>query len=318
MKLGRAGKKNAASTPGRRREGEARAERPSSADLSQRYAFRRNRTLTGSSSASVASSNELNAELRSPRAHAHHLTMLRRKLLVSFVVVAFVVFGLYILVSQLVATTAMTVANIGPLSPADQKQYSDAFESYYAARPVERFRFLLDEKALLSHIQASRPEVQALRIEPGAKLGEASVTITARQAIARWSIDGTNQYVDGEGVVFAKSYFGDPALQIIDNSGLQASQSKLVASNRFLGFIGRVIAKSDANGLDVSKVTIPALTTRQVSISLVGQDTEYKLSVDRSAGNQVEDIARINRYLAAHQLSPGYVDVRIAGKAFYK
>lgn len=227
-------------------------------------------------------------------------------------------FGLYILVSQLVAATAVTIAGVPPLALADQKDYQQAFESYYAARPIERFRFLLDTQALLSHVQASKPEVDSISIEPGSSPGEASVVITARQPIARWSIDGTNQYVDGEGVVFAKSYFAEPKLQIVDDSGLPVSSSKLVASNRFLGFIGRVIAKSSTNGLSVAKVTIPALTTRQVAVTLAGQTTEYKLSVDRSAGNQVEDIARINRYLASNKLTPGYVDVRISGKAFYK
>lgn len=232
--------------------------------------------------------------------------------------VAFVSFGLYMLVSQLVATTSISIASEAPLPQSDQAVYRAAIEAYYQARPVERFRFLLDQPALLSHMQASLPEVESLRLEPGSKLGESSVTLKARQPIARWSIDGSNKYVDGSGVVFARNYYDDPALQIVDNSGLQSSSSKFVASNRFLGFIGRVVARSAASGLSVSKVTIPALTTRQVAVTLAGQGTEYKLSVDRSAGDQVEDIARISRYLADNRLAPGYVDVRISGKAFYK
>lgn len=306
--------------PGRRREvAMSEATRPSAADLSNRYAFRRNRTLTGSSSVQVASSNELNAELRSPRAHVHHLTSLRRRLLGYFSAVALISFALYLLVSQLVASAAITVAGTGPVvEAADRTAYTQALESYYAARPAERFRFVLDTDAMLSHVQASRPEVDSIRVEPGSRPGEASVVITPRTPIARWSIDGANQYVDGDGVVFAKNYFGDPKLQIIDKSGLGSSSTRLVASNRFLGFIGRVIAKSATYGLDVDTVTIPALTTRQVAMTLKGQTTQYKLSVDRSAGEQVEDISRITRYLTKGNITPGYVDVRITGKAFYK
>lgn len=316
------GKKNneaSGSVPGRRQQANAPThERATQTDLSNRYAFRRNRTLTGSSSANIASSNELNAELRSPRAHVHHLTNLRRRLLLYFAGVAMVSFGLYVLVSQLVASTAISIAGVAPLSSNDQQEYQQAFDSYYAARPAERFQFLLDKTALLSHVQSSKPEVAAFAIEPGSAPGEASVIISARRPIARWSIDGNNQYVDGDGIVFSKTYFTDPELQIVDNSGLQTASNKLVASNRFLGFIGKVIAKSSGNGLSVAKVTIPTLTTRQVAVTLEGQETEYKLSVDRSAGDQVEDIARINKYLAANKLTPGYVDVRITGKAFYK
>lgn len=303
--------------PGRRREATS-SERVSQADLSSRYAFRRNRTLTGSSSGNISSSNEMNAELRSPRAHVHHLTHVRRKLLMYLGVVSVVSFALYILVAQLIATTAISIAKVPSPQQSTIGSYSTALESYFAARPAERFRFLLDRSALLFHIQSSHPEVQELTLEPGSKPGEASVRVTARTPIARWSIDGTNQYVDGEGVVFAKNYFEDPELQIVDNSGIPASSSKLVASNRFLGFIGRVVSTAAKNNLRVAKVTIPSLTTRQVSVTLQGQDTEYKLSVDRSPGNQVEDIGRIARYIASNNLSPSYVDVRIAGKAFYK
>lgn len=304
--------------PGRRQTKNAQNERPDSAELANRYAFRRNRTLTGSSSAQVSSSNELNAELRSPRAHVHHLTNVRRMLLTYFGGVTVAALGLYVLISQLVATSAIGIAGQSPLSTADQEPYKSALESYYAARPAERFRFTTDTAALLSHVQATKPEVRSMRIEPGSKLGEASIVITPRQPIARWSINGSNQYVDGDGVVFSKNYFNDPELQIVDNSGIQADSSKLIASNRFLGFIGRVVARSGVSGLPVSKVTIPSLTTRQVAVTLAGQGTEYRLSVDRSAGDQVEDISRINRYLASNKIAPGYVDVRISGKAFYK
>jgi len=305
--------------PGRRRQDGIDSGQPrvSQSDLSSRYTFRRNRTLTGSSSAHVASTNELNAELRSPRAHVHHLTSLRRRLMFYFACVGLVSFGLYLLVSQLVATTTIAVSG-GTASGTDNDAYASAFESYYAARPAERLRFLLNEKAFLSHVQAVRPEVQAVRVEPGASVGEASMVIVARRPIAHWSISGGDQYVDGDGVVFSRNYFDDPALQIVDNSGLQTDSNRLVASNRFLGFVGRVISKSQAQNLDIAKVTIPALTTRQVSVSIGGQETEYKLSVDRSAGEQVEDMARITKYLAAQGLKPEYVDVRIRGKAFYR
>lgn len=304
--------------PSRRRGGEAVPARATSEELSARYAFRRNRTLTGSSSANIASSNELNAELRSPRSHVHHLSNVRRRLFRYFVVVALISFCLYILVSQLVAATVPTLAGIGPAPSDDAEAYSQALEEYYAARPIERFRFLLNEKELLSHVQSTRPEVQSVDVEPGSRIGEASVIVTPRKAIARWSFDDRNQYVDGEGVVFSRNYFDDPTLQIVDNSGLPAGSTRLVTSNRFLGFIGRVVAKSAQQGMDIATASIPALTTRQVAVTLEGESTEYKLSVDRSAGNQVEDMARIQRYLATNQISPEYVDVRIAGKAFYK
>lgn len=308
-----------AGLPGRRQVTPSeKREAVTAQDLSSRYAFRRNRTLTGSSSVHVTSSNELNAELRSPRARVHHLTSLRRKLTLYFVIALSVSLGLYTLVSQLVASTAISVDGKPMVISEDSKAYSASFETYYSARPAERFRFLLDGPALLSHVQSSRPEVKSLRVEPGSAPGEASVIVETRRPIARWSIDGANQYVDGDGVVFAKNFHGEPSLQIVDESGLGGSSSRLLASDRFLGFIGLVVSKADTYGLKVKTVTIPGLTTRQVALSIEGQRAQYRLSVDRSPGEQVEDISKISRYLTVNKLQPGYVDVRVAGKAYYR
>ena len=302
----------------RRRSGNQGAARPTTSDLSNRYAFRRNRTLTGSSSANIISTNELNAELKSPRAHVHHLTSLRRRLLMYFSLVGALAFMIYLLVSQLVATTSIAVSEVTSLPGDVSAGYAASIESYYQARPSERLRFLLDEPALLSHVQAEHPEVRRLRIEPGSTFGEASVVVGVRTPIARWAMSDGDQFVDADGVVFSRNYFESPQLQIIDNSGIQADTSRLVASERFLGFVGKVIARSKSSGLVVSKVTIPAFTTRQIAVTVQGRDTSYKLSVDRSAGEQVEDMSRIVRYMAAKNITPQYVDVRLSGKAFYK
>ena len=144
------------------------------------------------------------------------------------------------------------------------------------------------------------------------------MSIVARQPLAHWNIDESDQYVDGEGVVFANNYFAQPSLQIIDENGVQVNSGQLVASNRFLGFIGRLLASANGQGLTVEKVTLPLATTRQVEVALVGKPTKFKVSVDRSAGQQIEDISRIIRYLDQRGIAPEYVDVRLQNKAFYK
>ena len=306
--------------PNRRRDQPAAdggKNRPSSQDLSERYAFRRNRTITGSSSAQIMSPNELNANLRSPRSHVHHLTSLRRRLVLYFVAACAGAFGLYVLLAQTAATETFQVKNIPVLSASQQQAYRDSLEEYYGARPIERLRFNLDEQRLTSHMQADHPEIKSLAVEQSG-IGKVVVAITARQPLARWTINANDQYVDGDGVVFANNYFAQPNLQIVDETGIRVSSGQLVASNRFLGFIGRVLASANQQGLSVEKVTLPLATTRQVEVILQGSPTKYKVSVDRSAGQQVEDIARLTKYFSQHGITPEYADVRLQNKAFYK
>jgi hypothetical protein len=316
VKLGR--KQKAGDDIPRRRKAAYDGERPSAADLSSRYTFRRNRTLTGSSSPDIASSTELTADIRSPRAHAHHLTRLRRKLALFLGIVIVGAFALYLLISQLVATVSIQVADTSLLPASDKAAYTAAIERYYAARPSERLRFLLNAKDFTSNLQAARPEIKSASVEPGSTLSQAIVSIVPRIAIARWSLGGTDRFVDADGVVFLRNYGTPPSLQIVDESGIPSGNNQIVASNRFLSFVGHIVNDAAQSGYTVVKVTLPPLTTRELDIQLKGDKTTYKLSVDRAAGEQVEDMARVKRYLLRHQVTPSYVDLRIAGKAFYR
>jgi hypothetical protein len=317
MSLKRKGKKE--DQPPRRRQGsggDQAAEKLGNFNYSP--TFRRNRTITGSSSAKIASSNELRADLVSPRAHVHHLALTRRRLLLYLVVTVAGIFALYVLVSQLVASVNVRVVGAAPFTSQQMQPYRAAVEAYYAARPVERLRFLLNEGDFLKNLQAMNPDVEFVHVDQGSKLGEALLTITPREPIARWKTGGKREYVDASGVVFAKNYFTDPKVEIRDNSGLQTAGTQVVTSHRFLAFVGRVIGYAAHEGYTVKTVTIPALTTRQVRITLQGVGQYYTFSVDRPPAEQVEDMIRITSYLKTHGIAARYVDVRVEGKAFYK
>ena len=260
----------------------------------------------------------MNAQLRSPRAHVHHLSSLRRRLGLYLVVIGLASLGLYIIVLQLVASVTIQLVDVGATSPKTTALYERSIDTYYAARPAERFRFLLNKSALLAHVQATNPEVASIKLSGTGTFGEAQARIVTRTPIARWSIHGDSQYVDADGIVFTRNYHTAPALRIVDNSGIRASDNQTITSHRFLAFVGRVIGLSHDRGLTVSRITIPSQTTRQVDISLQGVPQRYKLSIDRSTGEQVEDMARITAYLKRKGITPTYVDVRVEGKAFYQ
>ena len=68
----------------------------------------------------------------------------------------------------------------------------------------------------------------------------------------------------------------------------------------------------------MQQVIIPASTTRQVELRIKKVSYPVKFSVDRPAGEQTEDMARVIKYLKSKGVNPDYVDVRVSGKAFYK
>lgn len=307
----------------KKRERNAPTRRQASAAIQQYEAaqsgisFRRNRTLTGSSSSVVTSSNEMNADLMSPRAHVHHLTKRRRHIFIRFVAAAIVVLGLYLFLHQFVASVSVTAGSAVNL-PEDKRQaYQERIEEYLASHIGERFHPALNDSDLTAFLQAKYPEIESLQVDMAGEFGKAISQVSLREPVARWVIDGRTEYVDRTGVVFGHNIHPTPPLTIVDKNEV-VSSSGLVASHRFLAFVGQTVGHAKERGLTVKRATIPLLTTRQLELRFKGIPYEFKLTVDRPAGEQVEDADRIIRYFKKHGINPGYVDVRVEGKAFYK
>ncbi len=291
-------------------------ERASDADLQARYAFRRNRTITGSSSSDVKSPNELNADLKSPRVQAHILGRQRRRLGALFVASVACAAALGWLTSQFTATAILQAAPDPTLQLSNV--YAKTIKTYLSQQPLERFRFFTDIGELTRYIQAVSPEVKEVRAVDPAGFGASRFTVVLRQPIASWSINGRPQFVDETGTPFERNYYDTPPLEVIDRSGIQVEAGRAVASNRFLGFVGKVVARTRQQGLTVTHITIPAGTTRQIELRLKDIAYPVKLSIDRPAGEQVEDMSRVLSWMKGRKLSPQYIDVRVSGRAYYR
>lgn len=90
------------------------------------------------------------------------------------------------------------------------------------------------------------------------------------------------------------------------------------ASSRVKLLVARLEQEAADYGLAVSRAVLPAGMQRQVDVYLEGREEYYKVLVDRSPAESMEDMARIVRYLEGAGVVPEYVDVRVAGKAYYK
>lgn len=307
-------KKSSSDVP-RRRQQLSDGGRPSDEDLERRYMFRRNQTLTGSASSRVSALSESNAHLKSPRVQAHELTTRRRHLGLTLLGVLVGAAALYGLISQF---TAEVVVTTGDDSVQLTSVYGKTIQQYYGRWPVERLRFLLNVDQLTRYVQAADPEVAAVKVAGSAGFGRTALQLTMRRPVASWSMGGARQYVDSSGVAFTRNYYAAPSVQIVDDSGIRTADGRVIASNQFLSFVGRVVGVAGRSGYTVEKVIIPFGTTRQVELRLKGISYPIKLSVDRPVGDQVEDMSRAIGWMERHHLTPQYIDVRVSGSAYYR
>jgi cell division septal protein FtsQ len=297
----------------RRRLAGRDADAPISSDI-----FRRNRTLTGTTSNRLASTNA-KSDLESSRTRVHHLSIQRRKIFSILLIVSVSAVFLWVLVSNFTATVTVGLSDMSISKPINTSPYEKAIQEYLGDNPMSRLRPVLDQSALAVYVSSGLPEVADVVQLSTMGIGETNFVITMRQPVAGWRINDKQYYVDSKGIPFEKNYFSAPTVQIVDDSGvsLQASGTA-IASKRFLSFVGRIVSLAKTSGYTVTQAILPANTTRELEVRLKENNFLVKLSIDRPAGEQVEDMVRAVQYFTSHSQTPSYIDVRVSGKAFYE
>lgn len=285
------------------------------------YNFRRSRTLTGTTSSIVKSSNEKQAQLKSPRIKAQELRQHRRRLfiiLLSFLVASGIIYGL---LTQFTASISVVTFSPQVNSAPQQERYIEVIQQYLRERPVERFNFAQNAESMTQYVQSKLPEVKAVENTSDMSLGEGSFAVVLRQPVVAWKVGDKQYFVDDEGVSFEHNYYNTPDVTVSDHSGIIPDENHtVVASNRFLGFLGRVVSLANSIGIgNVENVTIPAgVGSRSIEIRLAGREYPIRMHIDREPAAQVEDMKRSIQHLEGQNVVPKYVDVRVEGKAFYR
>ncbi|MDR2063765.1 MAG: hypothetical protein LBQ02_03165 [Candidatus Nomurabacteria bacterium] len=210
---------------------------------------------------------------------------------------------------------------------AIQSDLSDRIESaatdYLRERPLERVVALLDEAHLLEYLSEKVPEMDSgAEVErTGWWVPDMVVQAAPREPLLVWRINGEKHFVDKAGVVFASNYYQlDPSIEIVDYNNMEVGEKM---PKTFLQFLGQFTADAGEVGMRVEKLVIPAGKSREIDVSVVYRDkvVVFKLSVDRSAMEQIEDINRVMAHFDENGVkleALEYVDIRVKRRAFYK
>ena len=293
-------------------------ERDIQPSVSSSDTFKRNRTLTGTTSNNLGSI-DAKSNLESSRKHAHYLATHRRKVLKVMLVVLVSIAFLWAIISNFTASVVISVNNAAISKPINLSRYEKVIQEYLNINPMGRLHFLLDQSALATYVSGKLPEVaNVVQQDAAAGIGKTNFVVTMRIPVAGWNMSGKQYYVDSKGISFEQNYFVAPTVQIVDSSGASPQTGTAIVSNRFLGFVGRVVSTAKASGYIVTQAVIPANTTRELEVHFKGISTSVKLSIDRPVGEQIEDMSGALKYFASKNIIPSYIDVRVSGKAFYQ
>lgn len=257
------------------------------------------------------------AEPTSERARMHHLARRRRNIGAMLTLVLAIIVVLGGLLSQFTGQVVVAGSSQALTRKIDPASYQKAINDYLAIHPVERLRFALNETALSNYVSSILPEVSHVKLTSTDSIVQSNFTLTLRKPVAGWQINGHQYYVDDSGVVFQNNYYETPSVQIVDQSGVSPEQGTIVASARLLSFVGRVVSLAGQGSYTVTQAILPSGTTRELDVQLKDVAPRVKLSIDRGAGEQVEDMIRSLNYLKSQGKNPQYVDVRVSGHVVY-
>lgn len=293
--------------PPRRRRSTDFVRTPTQTDTGSQ--FRRNQTLSGV--------HHAEAEPLSERARMHHLASRRRRVGAILTLVVAIIIVLVGLISQFTGSVVVAGSTAALTHKIQPDHYEKAINDYLAIHPVERLRFAMNESALSRYVSEQLPEVSHVQLTSTDAITQSNFTLTFRKPVAGWQINGHQYYVDQAGVVFQSNYYETPPVQIVDQSGISPEQGSIVASARLLSFVGRVVALAGQGNYTVTQAILPSGTTRELDVTLKDVQPRIKLSIDRGAGEQVEDMIRSLTYLQSQEKSAQYIDVRVSGRAVY-
>jgi hypothetical protein len=211
-----------------------------------------------------------------------------------------------------------TVVSDAPTSKAVAAEYyQQLVDDYFAKNSFERLAFLRRDQALADFVKNQAPEVNDVKITTDG-LMSGRLALSFRRPVAMWHSADDTSYVDDAGVVYKRNYFAEPSVVITDNSGVVPVDG-VAASARFLEFVGQTTAELNKQGSAVvERVLIPRGAVRYVEFYLAGRSYPFKAQIDRQPSAQAADILTIINYIDNNQINPQYVDVRVAGKAYWK
>ncbi len=283
----------------------------------QGYVFRRSRTLTGTTSNKVNPTAESRSQLKTVRLQAHELHQFRKRIVRILVAVTAVIVALSYLLVTYISTITIRYPQPGGLPQT--ASYQQTVQQYFMKHPMERFGFSINRKQFASDMQAAHPELSSVDIDKDWYGGNTSFVLQFRHPLLVWETGGHRFYVDNQGTAFEYDHFAGKYVSVSDQSGIAPSVAGgSVASNRFINFLGKMVgAVNAADKGQVTDIIIPA-STREVDLKLQGRGYPIKTHTDRDPLQQAEDIVNAIKWFDSKKMTPEYVDVRVAGKAYFK
>lgn len=260
----------------------------------------------GGRNVSVGSSSAYRANYQAPKKQIH-IGSLWRPILVA---ISLVFASYVVLFSPLFRVRAIAVQGNTKLTSS---QVSDQ------VMQILRGSFLGDNALFVNGVELEKAikqrnyQIEQVRVERSL-LGGLRVTIREQQATLQWRSGSSVFVLSGNGVAYAELGEVDGKLPAVeDSTNLPVKTGQKIVPSSFVGFVVKIKPQLEVAGIKAEAISVSETTT-EVAVK-TNKGFIMKFDTTRSLESQLADYKAI----AARKIVPKeYVDLRIAGRVFYK
>jgi cell division septal protein FtsQ len=235
------------------------------------------------------------------------LSLLQRRLLILVVAVVLAVYGLLRL---------FAISNVVINSPARGAEIKATVLKLVHGSWQQGSLLTLDEDQLVSDLQQADPLVRSVEVRRK-WFHTLRLSVVLKQPSMGWSSDNQFYLLDRDGTAIGMLPAGSKLPVVKDGSNLPVKLGQRVTTSRFVDFTSDLAPALGGAGYGVSGMEVKD-TTLDLTVTT---DKGYRLVFDtsRPVEEEIADLKAVARTLAAQKRTPAeYIDLRIAGKAYYK
>lgn len=228
----------------------------------------------------------------------------------------FVILAIGLVIGVWGLSKAFEITTITVKAPSRGEEIKVETQKLLSESKMQQNLLTFNEDALVSDLQQADPLLRSVEVHRK-WFHTVEVHVVMKQPSLGWSTGNQKYLLDRDGTAIGV-FPADSKLPIVnDGSNLPVEPGARVAPARFVAFAAGIVPALATEGIGVTSMDIKE-TTLDLS---VGTNKGFRIVLDtgRSIEESIADLRSVRTLLASQKKTPAeYIDLRVAGKAYYK
>ncbi len=197
--------------------------------------------------------------------------------------------------------------------------YQTAAEHILSSSLTDHTKLTLNSSTLAAQLKKQFPEINSVNVSYSVFSWRPTISLKLSQPVLTLE-DANNKYlVSNSGIVVGIGSAAKSSLPlVVDDSNLSPVTGRPILPANYVNFISELLAQLAANGVSSSQLVLPKASA-ELDLTPKEQNYFVKFNLQGNAEEQAGTYLAAAHYLSKQGVHPSsYIDVRLAGRAYYK